>query len=51
MTTLKTPNTKIIINYLSFLLVTHTVTTDARFTSFKFSKTCHGAELFWTDWV
>jgi uncharacterized protein (AIM24 family) len=44
MTTLKTPNTEIIVNKLSFLSVTHTVTTDVRFDSYKFSKTGHGAK-------
>jgi hypothetical protein len=44
MTTLKTQNTEIIDNYLSFLLVTHIVSSDARFDSYKFSKTGDGAE-------
>jgi hypothetical protein len=51
MTTLKIPNTEIVANYLSFMLVTHTVTTDARFDSYEFSKTGHGAKLFWPNWA
>jgi hypothetical protein len=51
MTTLKTPNTELVANYLIFLLVTHMVSSDARFDSYEFSKTGHGAERFWTDWT
>jgi hypothetical protein len=49
MTTLKSPNTEIVANSLSFLPVTRTVTTNARFDSYELSITGHGAELFWTD--
>jgi hypothetical protein len=51
MTTLKTPNTEIVINYLSFLWVTHMVSSDVQFNSYEFSKIGHGAEWFWTDWT
>jgi hypothetical protein len=51
MTILKTPNTKIVSNYLSFLPVTLTVTADTRFDGYELSTTGHGAELFWTDWT
>jgi hypothetical protein len=50
MTTLETPNTKVIMNSLSFPLVTHMVSSDAQFGSYEFSKAGHGAERFWTDW-
>jgi hypothetical protein len=49
MTTLKTLNTEIVANYLSFLLVIHMVSSDGQFYSYEFSKTGYGAELFWTD--
>jgi hypothetical protein len=45
MRTLKTLNTELVVNNLSFLLVTHMVTTNARFNSYELSKTGHGAEL------
>jgi hypothetical protein len=45
MATLKTLNIKIFINKLSIQQVTHTVTTDAQFDGYEFSKTGHGAEL------
>jgi hypothetical protein len=45
MTTMKTLNTEIVTSYLSFLPVTHMVTTDVQFDSYEFSKTGHGAEL------
>jgi hypothetical protein len=48
---LKTPNTKIVVDYLSFLSVTQMVTTNVRFDRYGFWKTGHGAELFWTDWA
>jgi hypothetical protein len=51
MTTLKIPNTKIVANYLNFLLVTRTVTTNAWFDGYELSTTGDGAELFWTDWT
>jgi hypothetical protein len=38
MTTLESLNTKIFSNLLSFLLVTHTASSDARFDSYEFSK-------------
>jgi hypothetical protein len=44
-TILKTPNIKIVVNYLSSLPVSHTATTDAEFNGYKFSKTGNGAEL------
>jgi hypothetical protein len=49
MTTLKTPNIEIVANYVSFLPVTHTVSSDARFSIYELSKMGHGAERFWTD--
>jgi hypothetical protein len=51
MTTLKTLNTEIVANYLSFLLVIHMFSSDGQFYSYEFSKTGYGAELFWTDWI
>jgi hypothetical protein len=38
MTTPESFNTKIVANLLSFLLVTHTVPSDTRFTIYQFSK-------------
>jgi hypothetical protein len=51
MTTLKSPNTEVVVNYLSFLPATHMVTTDVRFDCYEFSEMGHGAELFWADWA
>jgi hypothetical protein len=44
MTTPKTLNTKIAVNELCFLLVTHTVDSKARFGSYRILKSGQGAE-------
>jgi hypothetical protein len=44
MTSLETLNTKITINELIFLLVSHTVDADARLDSYRILKLGHGAE-------
>jgi hypothetical protein len=51
MTSPETLNTKVIINILSFLLVTHMASSDAWFDSYGLSKIGHSAERFWTDWI
>jgi hypothetical protein len=49
MTTLKTLNTEIVTNLdFCWLLI---ALSDARFHSYEFSKTGHGAERFWIDWT
>jgi hypothetical protein len=45
MTTLKTVNIEIVDNYLSFLPVTGTVSSDARFDGYELLMTAHGAGL------
>jgi hypothetical protein len=49
MTSPETLNTKVSVNKLSFLLVTHTVLFDERFDSYGLLKTAHGAEWFWSE--
>jgi hypothetical protein len=44
-------NTKIAVNELSFLLVTHTAYFDIRFGRYGLSKSGYGAKLFWIDWT
>jgi hypothetical protein len=44
MTSLETWNTKVSVNELNFLLVTHTVYFDARFDSYGILKSGQGAE-------
>jgi hypothetical protein len=51
MTSPETLNTKFAINELSFLLVTHTVNSDARFDSYGVLNIGQGAELIWIDWT
>jgi hypothetical protein len=46
MTSLETLNTKISVNELSFLLVTHMVYSDARFDSYGILKSGQDAENF-----
>jgi hypothetical protein len=46
MTSAKTLNTKISVNELIFLLVTHTVYSDARFDSYGILNSGQGAENF-----
>jgi hypothetical protein len=46
MTSLETLNTKVAVNELIFLLVTHTVYSDARFDSYGILKSGWGAENF-----
>jgi hypothetical protein len=46
MTTPETLNTKIVVNKLSFLLVTHMAYSDARFDSYRILKSGQGAENF-----
>jgi hypothetical protein len=50
MTTLESLNTKIVVNLLSFPLITHMVPSDAWFDSYEFSNVDPGSERFWTDW-
>jgi hypothetical protein len=49
MTSPETLNTKVVSNRLRFLLVTHMVSSDARFDSYGLLKSGHGAKLIWTD--
>jgi hypothetical protein len=51
MTSVETLNTKVAVNELSFLLVTHTVLSDKRFHSYGILKIGYDAGLFWTDWA
>jgi hypothetical protein len=44
MTPLKTPNAKIAVSYLSFPLVTHMLSFDARFDGYELSMMGHSAE-------
>jgi hypothetical protein len=46
MTSPETSNTKVSVNKLSFLLVTHTTYSDARFDSYRILKSGQGAEDF-----
>jgi hypothetical protein len=46
MTFLETLNTKVAINELSFLLVTHTVYSDARFDRYDILNSARGGENF-----
>jgi hypothetical protein len=43
--------TKIAVNELSFMPVTHTAYSDIRFCRYGFLKSGYGAELFWTAWT
>jgi hypothetical protein len=47
----RTLNMEFATNELSFLLVTHTVDSDARFDSYGILKSRQGAELIWTGWT
>jgi hypothetical protein len=44
MTSLETLHTKVVVNKLSFLLVTHMTYSDARFDSYRILNTEQGAE-------
>jgi hypothetical protein len=46
MTSPETSNTKVSVNKLSFLLVTHTTYSDARFDSYRILKSGQGVEDF-----
>jgi hypothetical protein len=48
---LETLHTKIAINELSFLLVTHTAYFETRFGRHGLLKSGYGAELFWIAWI
>jgi hypothetical protein len=52
MTSPETLYTKVVINELSFPLVTHMTYSDAWFDSYGiFLKSGYSTELFWTDWI
>jgi hypothetical protein len=49
MTSPKNLNTKVVVNEVSFPLVTHTALSEERFGSYGILKIEHGAELCWTE--
>jgi hypothetical protein len=50
MTSLETLNIKVVANVLRFLLVTYTVSSDARFDGYGLTgHTGNSADLFWTE--
>jgi hypothetical protein len=51
MTTLEMLNMKFSVNELSFLLVTHTTHSNARFDSYGILKSRQSPDTFWTEWT
>jgi hypothetical protein len=49
MTSLETLNTKVFVNEFNFPLVTHTLSSNERYDSYRILKSGHGTELFWTN--